>query len=77
MHLIGEAFKGMWISKDVKVLLTTNNPNSDSQLAWVSPYQKSRVVYIQLGHDRYSLQNPDYQELVRRAILWAAGRLNR
>jgi type 1 glutamine amidotransferase len=34
---------------------------------------KSRVVYIQLGHDRIAQQNPDYQELVHRAVLWAGG----
>jgi type 1 glutamine amidotransferase len=33
------------------------------------------VVYIQLGHGREAHQNPDYQELVHRAILWSAGRL--
>ena len=74
MHLIGEAFKGMWISKDVKVLLTTSNPNSDSQLAWVSPYRKSRVVYIQLGHDKRAYSYPAYRQLVKNAVLWTAGR---
>ena len=76
MHLKGEAFKGMWISKDVKVLLTTNNPNSDRQLAWVSPYRKSRVVYIQLGHGkRHSY--PAYRQLVKNAIQWAGGAVAR
>jgi type 1 glutamine amidotransferase len=45
-------------------------------VAWIGPYSKSRVVYIQLGHDRIAQQNPDYQELVHRAVLWAAGRLD-
>ncbi len=75
MHFRDETYKGMWISPKVNVLLRTTNPTSDGPVAWISPYEKSRVVYIQLGHDRLAHQNPDYQELVHRAILWAAGRL--
>ncbi len=73
LHLLDETYKGMWISPKVTVLLKTDNPTSDGPVAWISPYEKSRVVYIQLGHGHYAHQNPDYQELVHRAILWAAG----
>lgn len=71
-----ETYKGLWISPKVKPLLTTDHPRSDKTIAWISPYEKSRVVYIQLGHDRQANLNPNYQTLVRQAILWAAGRLN-
>ncbi len=71
-----ETYKDLWISPKVKVLLRTDNPTSDGPLAWVSPYQKSRVVYLQLGHDRNANLNPNYQQLVRNAIRWAAGKLN-
>jgi type 1 glutamine amidotransferase len=71
-----ETYKDMWISPKVQVLLTTDNPTSDGPVAWVSPYEKSRVVYIQLGHDRNANLNPNWQRLVRNAIQWAAGRLN-
>jgi type 1 glutamine amidotransferase len=75
LHLRDETYHGMWISPRANVLLETTNPTSDGPVAWVGPYSKSRVVYIQLGHDRVAQQNPDYQELVHRAVLWAAGRL--
>ena len=75
MHFRDETYKGLVISPKVQVLLKTTNPTSDGPVAWVGPYQKSRVVYIQLGHDRLAHENPDYQELVHRAILWAARRL--
>ena len=75
MHVRGEAFKGMQISRDAKVLLTTNNPNSDGPVAWVSPYQESRVVYVQLGHGRDEFTYPNYQRLVKNAVLWTGGRL--
>lgn len=70
-----ETYKGLWISPKVQPLLTTNHPRSDKTIAWVSPYEKARVIYIQLGHDRQANLNPNYQTLVRQAILWAAGRL--
>ena len=75
LYLRDETYKGMWISPGVTVLLKTDNPTSDGPVAWISPYEKSRVVYIQLGHGSFAHENPDYQELVHRAILWAGGRL--
>ena len=75
LDLHDETYHGMWISPRATVLLETDNPTSDGPVAWIGPYDKARVVYIQLGHDRVAQQNPDYQELVHRAILWTAGRL--
>jgi hypothetical protein len=75
MHLWDETYKGMWISPRVTVLLKTDNPTSDGPVAWISPYAKSRVVYIQLGHDQMAHLHPAYQALVRSAIRWTGGRL--
>ncbi len=75
MHLRDETYKGMWISPSVKVLLTTDNPTSDGPVAWVSPYAKSRVVYIQLGHGETAHLYPAYRTLVQDAIRWSAGRI--
>lgn len=75
MHLRDETYKGMWISPDVKVLLRTDNPTSDGPVAWISPYAKSRVVYIELGHGETAHLYPAYRTLVQDAIRWTAGRL--
>ncbi|MDB5293519.1 MAG: hypothetical protein JWL69_4760 [Phycisphaerales bacterium] len=74
-QITDETYKRMWISPDVQPLLATDNPNSDSTIAWVSPYPKSRVVYIQLGHGRGSFFHPSFRTLVHNAILWSAGRI--
>jgi len=76
IHVRDETYKGMVISPEAKVLMKTTNPTSDGPVVWISPYSKSRVVYIELGHDRLAHNNPDYRELVHRAILWAGGRLD-
>jgi len=74
-HITDEAYKQMWISDRVRPLLTTDNPTSDSSLAWVGPYEKSRVVAIQLGHGHSAFGHPAYRALVHNAVLWAAGKL--
>jgi type 1 glutamine amidotransferase len=70
-----ETYKGMWFSPDITVLLTTSHPLADPPLAWISPYAKSRVVAIQLGHGREAHGHPGYRTLIRNAILWSAGQL--
>ena len=69
-----ETYKNLWISPKVDVLLTTTNPSSDGPVAWISPYAKSRVVFIQLGHGPEAHRNPNYQRLVQQALLWAGGK---
>jgi type 1 glutamine amidotransferase len=70
-----ETYKGMWISPQATVLLTTTHPLADQSLAWISPYQQSRVVTIQLGHGREAHTDAGYRALIRNAILWSAGKL--
>jgi hypothetical protein len=75
MHIRDETYKGMWMSPNNKVLLQTDNSTSDGPVAWISAYPKSRVVYLELGHDSAAYRNPAYRALVRNSILWSAGRL--
>jgi type 1 glutamine amidotransferase len=75
MHIWDETYKGLWVSPKVTLLLETDHPNNNREVAWISPYNKSRVVYIELGHARKAHEHPSYRQLVRQAVLWAAGRL--
>jgi type 1 glutamine amidotransferase len=76
-QITDETYKRMWISPEVTPLLTTDNPNSDSTIAWVSAYPKSKVVYIQLGHGHGSWDHPSFRAIVHNAILWSADRLKK
>lgn len=69
-----ETYKDFYTAPNVKVLLKTDHPKNDPNLAWVHTYGKSRVFYLMLGHDAKAYQNPAYPELIRRGIRWAAGR---
>jgi len=75
-HITDETYRGLIIAPTNTILLQTNDPTSDGPVAWISPYKKSRVVVIQLGHDEQAHLDPNYQKLVHNAILWAGGRLN-
>jgi len=74
IRLYDETYKHVWHRPDVQVLLTTSHATSDLDIGWVSPYPKSRVVYLQPGHGRESHELPWFRNLVHRTILWTAGR---
>ena len=71
-HIQDEAYKNLWMSDRIKPLLTTDNPTSDVNLAWIGPCESARVVAIQLGHGRTAFNHPSYRTLVHNAVRWAA-----
>jgi len=58
----------------VTPLLEIDHPDRDRYVAWVSPYQPSRVVAVQLDHDEHAHGSQAYRDLVRNAIVWSAGK---
>jgi type 1 glutamine amidotransferase len=73
-HIIDEAYKNLYMSPRIRPLLTTDNPTSDTNLAWIGPCATSRVVAIQLGHGHSAFGHPAYRALVHNAVVWAAGK---
>jgi len=69
-----EVYNYMWRSPKTRVLLEADRPEGEKAVAWIGPWQKSRVVVIQLGHGKEAHENPAYRKLVSNAILWAGGR---
>ena len=67
-----ETYRLFDVDLGVKPLLTTEEATSNRVIAWAKEYEKSRVVYIQLGHDHFAFDNPNYRQLVRQAIRWTA-----
>jgi type 1 glutamine amidotransferase len=72
LKLNDEAYKGMWHSPKSIVLMETDNPDSDKPVVWIGPWQKSRVVAIQLGSAPGTHKDPGYRRLVHNAIVWVA-----
>ena len=73
-RILDEAYKAMWITPRVQPLLVTDAPENDRTVARVSPYEKSRVVFIQLGHVSDAHRHTVYRRLLHNGIFWAAGR---
>jgi type 1 glutamine amidotransferase len=69
-----ETYCKFYVAPDVHVLLTTDHSKNDRQIAWVKQYGKSRVFYLQLGHDSQAWRNPAYSDILLRAIHWTTGR---
>jgi hypothetical protein len=69
-----EIYWGFRVGADVTPLLTTTHPKSGKPLGWVRREGKSRIVYIQLGHDHFAYENPSFRRLVVQSIRWASGR---
>lgn len=62
------------VSDKVTLLLTTDNPKNQRQVAWCREHGKSRIVYLMSGHDQRVYNHPSYRRFVANAIRWAAKR---
>jgi len=69
-----ETYCKFYVAPNVKVLLKTDNPKNDPNIAWVNEYGKSRVFYFQLGHDHLAWDNPNYKLILGNAIQWACAK---
>jgi len=41
-------------------------------IGWAKTYGKSRIVYLQCGDDPVAYACPEFQQLLRNAILWVS-----
>lgn len=60
------------VDPGVKPLLTATEPTSGKVIGWAKEVEKSRLVYIQLGHDHFAYENPSLRKLVQQALRWTA-----
>jgi len=67
-----ECYRGFYVRPDAHVLLTTDHPLNDRNIAWTYRYKNSPIVYIQLGHDHAAYANPNFRMLLAQALDWAA-----
>ncbi len=57
------------------VLIKTDHPNCVKVVAWTRQYKNSPVFCFQSGHDKKAFNDKNWQEVLRRGILWAGGKL--
>jgi type 1 glutamine amidotransferase len=73
-EIVDETYGLFEVLPQVKPLLTTEEPTSGPIIGWAHTYGRSRVVYLQLGHDHTAYEHPAYRRLVVQAIRWTARR---
>lgn len=69
-----ETYGPFYTAPNIHVLLKTDHPKNNPDLAWTTSYGKSRVCYLMLGHDAHAYKDPNFRKLVHQGIRWAAGR---
>ncbi len=69
-----ETYGNTYVSPSVHVLLTAVNPKNVKPFAWTNQAGKSRVVYLQAGHDAEAWKHPSFREILQRSIRWTAGK---
>lgn len=69
-----EGYGKLELKPSVTPLLAVRHPESSPVVAWAKTWQGTRVVGIQLGHDRVAYAHPAFQQLTRNAIHWVARR---
>lgn len=67
-----ETYKDFYVSPKVRVLLTTDHPKNNREIAWTHVYGKTPVFYFMLGHDHLAYENPGFREIIARGIRWLA-----
>jgi hypothetical protein len=65
-----EVYGNFKVLPGVQALLSTTHPESGKIIGWTNIYGNSRIVYLQLGHDHYAYENPNYRRLLKQAITW-------
>ena len=71
-EILDETYFGYDVAPDSHLLLTTTNTNNAPSLSWSRTYEAARVIYLQLGHDHFAYENPNYRKFVAQALRWVA-----
>ena len=66
--LSDEVYGNLEVLPEIYPLLSTDHPKSNILIGWTLTKDKSRIVYIQPGHDKKSWENEDYRRLIKQAI---------
>jgi sialate O-acetylesterase len=79
VHAIDELYQNSVMVPGSVVLATAySDPNKprgtgkDEPVVWVNTYGKGRVYENVLGHDAEAMADPQFQEWMRRGVIWAA-----
>lgn len=67
-----ETYSNIVTTGSIHPLLSTTHPLNGKYIAWSNEWGNSKIIYLQLGHDHYAFENPNFRRIVRQAIHWLA-----
>ena len=70
--LSDEVYGNLEVLPEIYPLLSTDHPKSNILIGWTLTKDKSKIVYIQPGHDKKSWENENYRRLIKQAIQFVA-----
>jgi hypothetical protein len=73
--MIDETYSMADAGEGSHVLITTEHSPSMRTIAWTRQRRRSRVFCYESGHDERAWSQANFREVLRRGILWAAGRM--
>ncbi|MBW6533624.1 MAG: ThuA domain-containing protein [Mariniphaga sp.] len=72
LRFFDEVYGNYRVSEDVVPILTTNHPQSEKIIGWENRFNKSRIIYLQPGHDYRTFETEEYRRLLLQAINYLA-----
>ena len=66
-----EVYGNFSVLPTVHPILKASHHESGEVIGWTNSYGNSRIVYIQLGHDHFAYENPNFRRLLKQALDWA------
>lgn len=72
LRFFDEVYGNYRVSEDVIPILTTNHPQSERIIGWENRFNKSKIIYLQPGHDHRTYETVDYRRLLLQAIHYLA-----
>jgi uncharacterized protein len=73
-EIMDEGYSNIGVLPGVTPLLRTDHPDCSEIIAWTNLYNRSRVVYLLLGHDENAWINESFRKIVYNAINWTTGK---
>lgn len=89
-HPIMEGFPEEWVSPMDELYIidklwptatslatgVSENTGESHPVFWINEYGAARVFGTTFGHTNETIENPDFQDIVARGLLWSVGRLD-
>lgn len=70
LRFFDEVYGNYRVSEDVIPILTTNHPQSEKIIGWENRYNKSKIIYLQPGHDYRTYETEDFRKLLLQTIMY-------